>query len=94
MKKTEAERSIAELNRRMIQSRRALAGWERVGTEMARAQIVAEIGALQGMLLRAPEQKRAVISALISKYGGKPDMPSLARRSTDELAEILDPNME
>jgi len=57
-----------ELDKRLIRSRRALTVWHRKNDEESKAQIITEIGVLESLLIRAPDEKQAKIRALIEKY--------------------------
>lgn len=58
----------AELDKRLVKSRRALAAWNRKNDEESKAQIITEIGVLEGLLISAPDEKKTKIRALIEKY--------------------------
>lgn len=64
--------SPAEIDRRVMASRRALRAWSRKGDEIALAQISAELGVLESLAARARElgrpEKALKIEALVARY--------------------------
>jgi hypothetical protein len=58
----------AQIDGRIIKSRRALARWARSGSEIDKARLETELGVLEGLAAMAPPEKKAKIEALIERY--------------------------
>jgi hypothetical protein len=56
-----------QIDRRIIAGRQALAAWAKTGGDIERAQILAELGALEALSAVAPQGKRTKIEKLIAR---------------------------